>query len=102
MVHADSLGETGVAEAKKEKRKEDLAYIVAGAGSSAKTPLAAPAFLFQSGQIPAHKIQLYRLEVNNGPRGGFFAHKGKGSAPPRRVNVNPPGGPVFHIDQDES
>ena len=45
MVHADNLVETEVSEAKEEKRKDDLAYIVAGASSSAKTPLAAPAFL---------------------------------------------------------
>ena len=102
MVHADSLVETEVSEAKEEKRKEDLAYIVAGASSSAKTPLAAPAFIFQSGQIPADKIQLYRFEVKNGHREVFFSHKGKGSARPRRLNVTPLGDGLFKIDVDES
>src|SRR5713226_8653987 len=63
LVHADSLVETEVSEAKEEKRKDDMAYIVAGASSSAKTPLAAPAFIFQAGQIPADNIQPYRFEV---------------------------------------
>ena len=102
MVHADNLVETEVSEAKEEKRKDDLAYIVAGASSSAKTPLAAPVFVFQSGQIPADKIQLYRFEVKNGHREVFFSHKGKGSARPRRLNVTPLGDGLFKIDVDES
>ena len=102
LVHADSLVETELSEAKEEKRKEDLAYIVAGAGSSAKTPLAAPVFIFQADQIPAEKIQLYRFEVKNGHREVFFSHKGKGSARARRLNVTPLGGGLFKIDVDES
>ena len=101
LIHADNLVETEVAEAKEEKRKEDLAYIVAGAASSAKTPLAAPFLLFQSDKIPAEKIQLYRFEVKNGHREVFFSHKGKGSAQPRRVNVNPLGGGLFKLEVDE-
>jgi anthranilate phosphoribosyltransferase len=79
-----------------------VAYIVAGASSSAKTPLAAPAFIYQAGQIPADKIQLYRFEVKNGHREVFFSHKGKGSARPRRLNVTPLGDGLFKIDVDES
>src|SRR5260370_40649851 len=102
MVHADSLVETEVSEAKEEKRKDDLAYIVAGASSSAKTPLAAPAFIFHAGEIPADKIQLYRFEVKNGHREVLFSHKGKGSARPRRLHVTPLGDGLFKIDVDES
>jgi hypothetical protein len=102
LVHADNLVETEVSEAREEKRKEDLAYIVAGASSSAKTPLAAPAFIFQASQIPADKIQLYRFEVKNGHREVFFSHKGKGSARPRRLNVTRVGDGLFKIDVDES
>src|SRR5262249_4958493 len=40
LLHADNLVETEVTEAKEEKRKDDLAYIVPGANSSARTPLA--------------------------------------------------------------
>src|SRR5262245_56702548 len=102
LVHADSLVETEVSEAKEEKRKEDLAYVVAGASSSAKTPLAAPAFVFQTEKIPAEKIQLYRFDVKNGRREVFFSHKGKGSARPRRITVNPLGGNLFKIDVYDS
>src|SRR5262249_30984079 len=102
IIHADSLLATEAAEAKEEKRKEDLAYIVPGAESSAKTPLAGPAFVFQTDKIPAEKFQLYRFDVKNGHREVFFSHKGKGSARPRRINVSPLGGGLFKIDVEES
>src|SRR5260370_21204288 len=68
LVHADNLVATEVTEAKEEKRKQDVAYVVAGANSSARTPLAGPAFLFHSYKIPADKLPLYRFYVKNGQR----------------------------------
>src|SRR5713101_6827727 len=88
LLHADTLVETEVADAKEEKRKDDLAYIVAGPSSPVKTPLAGPIFLFEADKLAAEKLQLYRFEVKNGHREVFFSHKGKGSPRPRRINVN--------------
>ena len=102
LVHADSLVETEVTEAKEEKRKDDISYIIAGANSSAKTPLAGPKFIFQADKLAADKLQLYRFEVKNGHREVFFAHKGKGSAQPRRIEVSPLGGGLFKIEVTES
>ena len=51
LVHADSLVETEAVEAKEEKRKDDLAYIIPGANSSAKTPLAGPVFILQGDKL---------------------------------------------------
>jgi len=102
LVHADNLVETEVTEAKEEKRKEDLAYIVEGASSSAKTPLAGPRFIFQADKIPADKLRLYRFDVKNGRREVFFSHKGKGSAQPRRLDISPLGGGLFRIEVSES
>jgi len=101
LVHADSLVATEVTEAKEEKRKQDVAYVVAGASSSARTPLAGPAFVFQSDKIPAEKLQLYRFDVKNGQREVVTSHKGKAVAHPRRLNVNPLGGGLFKIEVDE-
>ena len=53
LLHADNLVEVEVSEAKEEKRKQDIAYIVPGASSTAKTPLAGPVFIYQSDQFPA-------------------------------------------------
>jgi len=102
LIHADNLVSTEVAEAKEEKRKDDLAYIVDGAASSAKTPLSGPRFLFQADKLAADKLQLYRFDVKNGHREVFFSKKGKGSARPRRVEVTSLGDGLFRLDANES
>ena len=69
LIHADSLVPTEALEAREQKGKKDqITYIVAGAASSAKTPLASPIFLIQTEEIEAGKLQLYKLEVKNGQR----------------------------------
>src|SRR5437588_12510741 len=102
LLHADNLVATEVAEAKEEKRKDDISYVIPGASSPAKTPLAGPIFIFQSDKISADKLQLYRFDVKNGHREVFFSHKGKGSARARRINVTPLGDNLFKIEVDES
>jgi hypothetical protein len=102
LLHADSLIPAEIAEAKEVKKKDDISYVVEGASSPAKTPLAGPVFLFEDGQLSAEKLQLYKFDVKNGHREVFFSHKGKLSAKARRVNVNPLGGGLFKIEVDES
>ena len=102
LIHADNLVETEVVEAKEEKRKEDLAYIVPGASSSAKTPLTGPRFLFQADKLNAEKLQLYRFEVKNGHREVFFSHNNKGSAKPRRVEVTRVSEGLYRLEVNES
>ena len=91
-----------MADAKEEKRKDDLAYIVTGPSSPVKTPLAGPIFIIEADKLDAGKLQLYRFDVKNGHREVFFSHKGKGSPRPRRINVNPAGGGLYKIEVDES
>jgi len=102
LVHADNLVPAEVVEAKEEKRKDDLAYIIDGAASSARTPLSGPRFLFQGDKLSADKLQLYRFDVKNGHREVFFSKKGKGSAKARRVEVTSLGDGLFRIDVTES
>jgi hypothetical protein len=102
VIHADNLVEAEVAEAKEEKRKDDMAYIVPGAESPVKTPLAGPIFVMQADKLAPEKLQLYRFEVKNGHREVFFSKKGKGSARPRRINVSPLGGGLYKIETGES
>jgi len=102
LVHADNLVSTEVSEAKEEKRKDDLAYIIDRAASSAKTPLSGPRFLFQADKLSADKLQLYRFEVKNGHREVFFSKKGKGSAKPRRIEATSLGDGLFRLDVTES
>jgi hypothetical protein len=102
LVHADSLVETEVAEAKEEKKKDDITYVVAGSSSPAKTPLAGPVFILEADKLSANKIQLYKFEVKNGRREVWFSHKGKASSRPRRLNVTSLGGNLYKIEVEES
>src|SRR3954470_2655167 len=68
LKHASELVATETGEAKEEKKKDDTTYIVEGAASSAKTPLAAPIFIFKADKLSPEKFALYKLTVKNGHR----------------------------------
>jgi len=85
LKHADNLVATEAAEAKEEKRKDDTLYVVEGANSNARTPLAEPIFVFQSDKIRADKLSLYKLESKSGRREILF--KKKEGARPIRMEV---------------
>ncbi|MCC6858662.1 MAG: hypothetical protein IT158_08880 [Bryobacterales bacterium] len=88
LLHADNLVETETVEAKEESRKDEITYVVAGAGSTARTPLAGPIFLFQSEKVTPEKLELYRLEVKNGRREITFSKKKKKNDPrPYRLDM---------------
>src|SRR5437868_12008489 len=69
IIHADNLVATEALDAREQKGKKDqITYIVPGAASTAKTPLASPNFLIQTQDLDASKLQLYKLEVKGGQR----------------------------------
>ncbi len=68
LVHAGKLLETEVAEAKEEQKKDEITYVIAGAASPVKTPLAGPILLIQADKLSPERFELYRLEVKNGRR----------------------------------
>jgi hypothetical protein len=69
LKHADNLIPTEAGEAKEEKgKKDDITYVIAGAASTARTPLASPIFLLQSAKLSPGSLQLFRLESRNGRR----------------------------------
>jgi len=82
LKHATTLVPTEAGEAKEQKQKNDTIYIVAGAESSAKTPLASPIFLFLSDKIAPEKFGLYKFDVKGGHREIVFGAK-KGPKPIR-------------------
>ena len=77
LVHADSLVPTETGDAKEENRKDDVVAVVAGATSSAATPLASPIFLIRADKINADALEIYKLEVKNGRREVVLTHKKK-------------------------
>jgi hypothetical protein len=68
LKHASELVPTEAGQAKEEKKKDDVTYIVEGAASSAKTPLASPIFIFKADKIQPEKFGLYKLTVKGGHR----------------------------------
>ena len=76
LKHAQNLVPTEVLEAKEEKgKKDDLIYVVEGAASPARTPLASPILLLQTEKVEAAKLALYKLESRNGRREITFSPK---------------------------
>jgi hypothetical protein len=76
LKHAETLVPTEMLEAKEEKgKKDDITYVIPGAASSARTPLASPVFLLQAEKLVAAKLALYKLESRNGRREIVFSPK---------------------------
>ena len=67
LVHADNLVPTEAGEAKEEGKNANT-YVIAGAASSARTPLAEPIFIIQSEKIVPDSLELYKLDVKGGRR----------------------------------
>ena len=68
LKHASNLLATEAVDVQEEKKKDAITYVIAGASSSVRTPLAAPIFLLQSDKIAPGKLGLYKLESKNGRR----------------------------------
>jgi hypothetical protein len=94
LKQADNLIPTEVAQAQEEKKKNDSTYVIAGAASTAKTPLALPIFIFQSDKIPVDSLQLFRLEVKNNRREITLGKKTE----PIRLQVTPLPGKLYRIE----
>ena len=75
LKHADTLVPTEASEAKEEHKKDDILYIISGANSTAKTPLASPIFLLQADKLVPDRLQLFKLDTKNGRREILFNPK---------------------------
>jgi hypothetical protein len=102
LKHASNLVPTEVGEAVEEKgKKEEITYVINGAESSAKTPLASPLFLFVSEKIPPDSLQLFKLESRNGRRELTVSPKKQGK--PIRVEVTKiTSDGLYRLEVDES
>ena len=101
LMHADNLVPTESLEAKQETHKGDVVYVVAGANSSARTPLSSPAFLMATEQLQADRLQLFELQSKGGQREVLFTRKKKLVARPIRLNVTKLDENLFKLEVDE-
>ncbi len=102
LKHAENLVPTETLEAREEKgKKDETTYVIAGATSSAKTPLASPILLLQEDKIVAAKLALYKLESRNGRREIVFSPKKQ----PKAIRVELTrlsGDKLYRLEVDES
>ena len=100
LKHADNLVPTEAVEAKEEKKKDDTLYVVEGANSSVKTPLASPIFLLQAAKLVPERLQLFRLDAKSDHREILFTPK----HPPKpiRVEVTRLAPDLYRIEVNES
>jgi len=103
LLHADSLIQTEVTEAKQETQKKTAVYTIPGAASPARTPLAEPIFLIQQNRIDPGTLELWRLEVRNGQRVVSVtsgSHR-RGSAGPFHLTVTKVADGLFRIEVED-
>ena len=101
LVHASNLVPTEVTEAQQEGKKDDTTFSVAGAASSARTPLAEPIFLLRSDKIRADSLELYRFEVKSGRRQLTLSRKRKDSSGPFHLSITKLDKDLYRVEADE-
>jgi hypothetical protein len=101
LVHASNLVETEVAQAQ-QGRKGDT-FIISGASSPARTPLAEPIFIIDARQIQPDQFELYRLDVKGGSRQvNLNGSRGRGGSHALHLAVKPLGGHLYRVEADEA
>jgi hypothetical protein len=99
LVHADNLIPTEAAEAKQEKGDT---FVVSGAASPARTPLAEPIFLLQTDKLSPESLELYRFDVKNGHREITLSGKRRGGPRPLHLQVTKLDRNLYRIEAAET
>jgi hypothetical protein len=102
LVHASNLVPTEVTEAAQEGKKDDSTFSVAGAASSARTPLAEPIFLLRSEKIKPDALELYRFVVKNGRRQLTLSKKRRDNSGPFHLSITKLDKDLYRVVADES
>jgi hypothetical protein len=101
LLHASSLVETEVADARQGKKNDE--FIISGASSSARTPLAEPIFIIDARNIQPETFELYRLDVKGGNREvSLGGNRRRGGSHALHLAVKPLGGHLFRVEADEA
>lgn len=97
LLHATNLVETEVGQA--HQGKNDT-FIISGAASPARTPLAEPIFLMDAQQVSPERFELYRMEVKNGSREVTIGSSRRKNRP-LHLTVTPISNHLYRIEADE-
>jgi hypothetical protein len=100
LLHASTLVETEVADAREGKKDT---YTIAGAASSARTPLAEPIFIVDAQKIQPDTFELYRLDVKGGNREvSFSSNRRRGGGRALHLSVRPLNAHLYRLEADEA
>ncbi len=101
LLHASTLVETEAADAREGKKGDT--YIISGASSPARTPLAEPIFIIDAQKMQPESLELYRLDVKGGNREVNLGGKGRrGGSRAYHLAVRPLGGHIYRVEADEA
>ncbi len=102
LLHASNLIETEVTQAREENKKNDTTFIVPGASSSVRTPLAEPIFIIDSRTVSAESFELYRLDVKGGNREvSVNSSRRRGGSHALHLAVKQLSGHLYRVEVDE-
>ena len=101
LLHGSNLIETETGQAREESRKNDTNYVISGASSPARTPLAEPIFIIDAQRTSPERFELYRLDVKGGNREVVISGRRRGGNRPYHLAVTPLGGHLYKIEADE-
>jgi hypothetical protein len=101
LLHASNLIPTEAVEAKEEQKKDDVTYVIEGAASPAKTPLAEPIFLLEADKLSPERLELYPLEVKGGRREITINQKKRKGPRPLRILVTRLADRLYRIEASE-
>jgi hypothetical protein len=102
LLHASTLVETEVANARQEGKKNDT-FVIPGASSPARTPLAEPIFIIDARNIQPDTFELYRMDVKGGNREvSLSSNRRRGGSHALHLAVKPLGGHIYRVEADEA
>jgi len=101
LLHAKTLVETEVGQAREQTNKKDTSYVISGATSPARTPLAEPIFIIDARQVSPDRMELYRMDVKGGNREVTITGKRKGSTRALHLAVTRLNDHLYKVEVDE-
>jgi len=99
LLHASNLVETETGQARQENHKNDTTFIISGASSPARTPMAEPIFIVDARSLSPDRLDLVKLDVKGGNREVTMGRR-KGRA--LHLAVTPLGGHLYKVEADEA
>jgi len=101
LLHASTLIETEVAQAQQGKKGDT--FIISGATSPARTPLAEPIFVIDARNVQADSFELYRLDVKGGNREvNLNGGRRRGGSHALHLAVRQLSGHLYRVEVDEA